>query len=779
MSLIQQTVPGLYNGVSQQPASMRLPNQCEVQDNAVGDLVRGLTKRPPVEYVDTLDPAIWVNSLVHEINRDAQEQYLVFFTDALDKPIVIYDLIEGVERTVSYGYLDEDLNLSEDIGVKDYLTTGRLMVNAKHRVRVSTIADYSIVVNTLISPEMKSGYTSNVKQNIAVINVSNWYEKEITLEVDGSTVTLGASEENTVDEIANTITDELVQNSTWPGGEAPYVNRSGNLIRVWFYDNRGFTLDVPSPDIHVHFRTVPQYGDLWPAQTWPEGDTIQILQDTYGDNAKYYVESDGENWVETVGFSQQFRFDEVTMPHRLVRLPGGEFAFAPVAWEDKKVGDENSAPNPSFIDKFIQNVFFFQNRLGFLTDQGVVMSRADKFFDFWPRTALDVLDDDPIDIGVATTSVTVFREILTFNKNMVIRADTGQFVMSYAGGMLSPKTVSVDQSTHFTTIPRSMSTTTGSALYFVCPNQDNLMVREYFIHPDSMVEDAANVTKHIPTYIPYSDVVELRSAPAMDYLFLFSQEKPDTLFVFQYFWQGEEKVQSAWSQWVFADNIVGMATIQSNLYLVFNIDGTNILTKISLNSTPKDTIHVDKKVEVTGVYDDQADITVFELPWTDPHTDWMIIDPDTKLALNGVEKNAESSLVSVPGDFEEKDYYLGQRYEMLYELSPWFLRDDRGNSVIGTLKLRSVTVSFADSGFFRLKVKNRKTGNEEADMSMSGFKLGHTETGEASYETDDIRYSIVGESSNRRIQLVNDTQLSSTFQTLTYEGFFHTRAEVG
>jgi len=779
MSLIQQTIPGLYNGVSQQPASMRLPNQCEVQDNAVGDLVRGLTKRPPAEYVDILDPAIWVNSLVHEINRDSQEQYLVFFTDAHDKPIVIYDLIEGVERTVSYGHLDEDLNLSEDGTIKDYLRTGRLTVHGNHRIRVSTIADYSIVVNTIITPEMNPESTTGTKKNIAVINVSNWYEKEITLEVDGSTVTLNASEENTVDEIAKSITTELEKASTWPGGEAPYVERSGNLIKVWFSDNREFTLDVPSPDIHVHFRSVPQYGDLWPAQTFWDTDTVQILQDSYGSNAKYYVESDGENWIETRGYEQETQFKEETMPHRLVRLPGGEFAFAPIDWAIKQVGDENSAPTPSFVENSIQNVFFFQNRLGFLTDQGVVMSRADDFFNFWPRTALDVLDDDPIDIGVATSSVTVFREVLTFNKNMVIRADTGQFVLSYAGGMLSPKTVAVDQSTHFTTVPKSISTTTGSALYFICPNQNNLMVREYFIHPDSMVEDAANVTKHIPTYIPYSDAVELRSAPAMDYMFLHSKEKPDTLFVFQYFWQGEEKVQSAWSQWVFANDIVGMATIQSNLYLVFKIDGEVVLTKIRLNTNPKDVVHVDKKVEITGTYDDQADITVFELPWTDPDTEWMIIDPDTKLALNGVEKNPDSSLVSVPGDFEEKDYYLGQRYNMLYELSPWFLRDERGNSVIGTLKLRSVTVSFADTGFFRLKVRNRKTDNEEADMSMSGFLLGHTSTDTASYATGDIRYSIIGESSNRRIQLVNDTQLSSTFQTLTYEGFFHTRAEVG
>lgn len=779
MSLIQQTVPGLYNGVSQQPASMRLPNQCETQDNAVGDLVRGLTKRPPAEYVATLDSAVWVNSLVHEINRDTNEQYLVFFTDGLDKPIVIYDLIEGVERTVSYGYLDADLNLTVAESVKNYLVTNRLTVQANHRIRVATIADYSIVVNTSITPEMDPLSKTDAQNNIAVIDVSNWYEKEITIVMDGNTVTVAANEANTVDEIAKNIETELGTGANWPGTTTPYVERSGNLIKVWFYDNREFTLDVPSPDIHVYFRAVPQYGDLWPAKTFWDTDTVQILQDSYGSNAKYYVESDGENWIETSGYVQEVEFKETTMPHQLVRLPNGEFAFAPVDWEIKQVGDEDSAPTPSFVNRSIQNVFFFQNRLGFLTNQGVIMSRADDFFNFWPRTALDVLDDDPIDIGVATSTVTVFREVLMFNKNMVIRADTGQFVMSYAGGMLSPKTVSVDQSTRFTTVPKSISTTTGSALYFLCPNQDNLMVREYFVHPDSMVEDAANVTKHIPTYIPYSDTVELRSAPAMDYMFLLSKAKPNTLFVFQYFWQGEEKVQSAWSQWVFANDIVGMATVQSNLYLVFRIDGAIILTKVSLNSDPRNVIHVDKKVNLTGTYNGVEDVTVFTLPWTDPDTDWMIIDPDTNLALNGVNKNLNSSIVSVSGDFSDKAYIFGQRYKMLYELSPWFLRDERGNSVIGTLKLRSVTVSFADSGFFRLKVRNRKTDNEEADMSMSGFLLGYTTTDTASYATGDIRYSIIGESSNRRIQLVNDSQLSSTFQTLTYEGFFHTRAEVG
>ena len=54
MTLITNEVPNMVGGVSQQPDSMRLINQCEAQENAVSNTVEGLTKRPPTEHIKEL-----------------------------------------------------------------------------------------------------------------------------------------------------------------------------------------------------------------------------------------------------------------------------------------------------------------------------------------------------------------------------------------------------------------------------------------------------------------------------------------------------------------------------------------------------------------------------------------------------------------------------------------------------------------------------------------------------------------------------------------------------
>jgi len=770
--LIQQTIPGLYNGVSQQPPSLRIPNQGEVQENAVGDLVRGLYKRPPTEFIDKLEDTIDIDSFVHEINRDTQERYLVFFTNNADKPIVVYDLINKEEVTVNYGHLDEDLELIETEAVKDYLVEGLNDLLPKHRIRATTVADYTIITNTTVKPEM-TGIKTDSRKNIAVVDVHNWFEKEITINFDGSTEKISdIDEDSSIDDVAKAIEAELdAMDAT--------VERSGHLIRV----SKGgseFDLDLPHPDIYVRFRSVPNYEDLWTPTTFPDDDdVVRVLQNQYGEGINYYVRSDGENWIETVGFDQEYEIDRTTMPHRLVRMEDGTFVFATINWTEKEVGDENSAPTPSFIGTNVENVFFYQNRLGLLTQTGVVMSRADRFFNFWPSTAMEVLDDDPIDIGVATTEITTLREVLPFNKNMLLRADTDQFILSYSGGMLSPQTVSIDQTTRYTTIPKSLSSTVGSTLYFFCPNQNHLTVREYFVQPDSLVEDATNVTKHVPTYIPYSEYVEMKSASMMDVSFLLTGGERDVLYVYQHFHQGDEKVQNAWSRWKFSDDIIGISVIGSNLYVVFQVNGKNLLTRISLNAEPRDTFHLDKKVRLEGEYDGDADETIFELPWVDPDTDWNIVDPETKLALTDVQKNPNSSLVAVPGDHSDKEYVLGQTYEMLYEPTRWFVRDQQGNSIMGVLKLRSFLVSFTDTGFFKIRVIYRGREDNPFDIKMSGFKLGESGLDQANFIDDERRYSITGDTNKMKIQLRNDSHLSSIIQTVTYEGFFHTRAEVG
>ena len=74
-------------------------------------------------------------------------------------------------------------------------------------------------------------------------------------------------------------------------------------------------------------------------------------------------------WEETTEPGITYEFDELTMPHQLVRQADGTFTFSVVNWNDRIVGDENTNPTPSFVDNEISHVFFYRNRMGFLSGQ--------------------------------------------------------------------------------------------------------------------------------------------------------------------------------------------------------------------------------------------------------------------------------------------------------------------------------------------------------------------------------------------------------------------------
>lgn len=54
MGLVSKSIPNLINGVSQQPAALRLESQGEAQENGFSDVVDGLKKRPPTKFLKKL-----------------------------------------------------------------------------------------------------------------------------------------------------------------------------------------------------------------------------------------------------------------------------------------------------------------------------------------------------------------------------------------------------------------------------------------------------------------------------------------------------------------------------------------------------------------------------------------------------------------------------------------------------------------------------------------------------------------------------------------------------
>src|SRR5690606_4216890 len=131
MPLVSSSIPNMVNGVSQQPATLRLASQAELQENGLSTVAQGLKKRPPTRHIKRLSDPIVGSAYIHTINRDTQERYEVVITNG---DLKVYDMA-GNEKTVNFPDGKTYLNASDPATM----------------FRSITVADYTFIVNKSVT----------------------------------------------------------------------------------------------------------------------------------------------------------------------------------------------------------------------------------------------------------------------------------------------------------------------------------------------------------------------------------------------------------------------------------------------------------------------------------------------------------------------------------------------------------------------------------------------------------------------------------------------------
>ena len=453
MAVISRAIPTLLRGVSQAADNTKQADHADIQDNADSNPVTGLTKRSGLQYITNLSSSTLGNVHIQTINRDVNERYVAIFSNGNVK---VYD-IDGTEKTVTKPDGTTYLNTSDPRSV----------------IKTVSVADYTFVVNTSITAAMDSTLSltsANITQAVVFINqVSD--KTTYSLTVDGVTVTDDTSSDSTLSttQVATDLVSGL--NSGLTGFT---IARNGPVIHIKKNDGSNFSIDGNDTQGNTHKTivkdTIQRFTDL--PTVSPNGYVVEVKGDENTDFDNYYVKFVTNNgnafeegqWEECVEPGIEFKFNYDTMPHVLIRQADGNFRFARVdgdtytlsgvtytlpKWGERTVGDLESAPSPSFIGSKINNVFFFRNRLGFLADDNVVLSRAAEFFNFFPETVLSVIDSEPIDVAASHTKVAILRSAVTVEQELILFSDQTQFVLTSSTDNLTPRTANVVVVTEF------------------------------------------------------------------------------------------------------------------------------------------------------------------------------------------------------------------------------------------------------------------------------------------------------------------------------------------
>ena len=166
MGLVSKSIPNLINGVSQQPPALRLESQGEVQENGFSDVVDGLKKRPPTQFLkklvkcdswDSASPNLTSSNTTHlstsDLNscffhsykRSENEQYTVVILNSISNSpkILVYDIEGNLRYESDKASWDENGDwIENNSNNTDYLDS-----TSASEITATSVADATFIVN--------------------------------------------------------------------------------------------------------------------------------------------------------------------------------------------------------------------------------------------------------------------------------------------------------------------------------------------------------------------------------------------------------------------------------------------------------------------------------------------------------------------------------------------------------------------------------------------------------------------------------------------------------
>ncbi|AGG91311.1 tail protein [Synechococcus phage S-RIP2] len=717
-----------------------------------------------------------------------------------------YDNAVSTESTEKGDY-DSEVTAC-NIGSSNIPASAYLKDAAPEDIEILTINDYTFVLNKNKTTAMKTT-TSAAVPNVAFVVIRIVaYNSDYSVTLNGTTVT-----HSTPDTVAGATTDS--------GSIAAALTSSINALT-------GFSATQVGPGIYIEGTSA--FSISTSGSTTEEGifafqDQINVASrlpnqcengyrvrvtnsgDVTADDI--YVEFQTTNsaargpgvWEETIGPSLEFEIDETTMPHQLIRQANGVFKYEPVTWDDRLVGDNTTNPIPSFIGKKINNMFFYRNRLGLLSNEAVIMSRAGDYFNFFANSSQVVAPDDPIDLQATSVKPVTLNYTLATSIGLLVFGPNEQFVLSTDADILSPTTTKINTISTFECDAEIDAVAVGTTQAFI--SKSNLYSK-LFLMLNVQKEAAATIdeaTTNVPEYVP-SDIDSMTASPAMSIVSL-GKSGSNTVYQHRFFMQGENRVQT-WYKWQLTGDLRLQFFDKTTFYAVTSSGSNVYLTSYDLTQASESgylTLPTGEKTDVCldmfnvnpyRTYSTSTKKTTVNLPFdhiTGKKLAVVAIGTyigDTISATSESEgsvfyfedSDISSNQVLLNGDYRGRDLIIGYVYDMELELPTLYPTQVEGRSsvsdVTSDLILHRLKVSTGLSGPITYKVDI--TGKDEW-TNIINVTLPNT------YVLNNVNLSasalhdvpIYQRNENVNIKIIGDTPFPISLLNIVWEGNYNRR----
>jgi hypothetical protein len=806
MTAITQRIPNFLGGVSQQTDDQKFPGQVRDLINGYPEPTFGLLKRPGGKFVAELKttgntlvaPTTLNGAKLFTIFRDDTEQYLVAIiggkTPTTNNEIKVWKLSDGSPVTVNYG-----------TNAKNYLS------GTKDRYEVLTVNDFTFITNKekVVTARAQPTYTEGTKATIRILAIEYSAQYKVVIngltasvvtrnsDTPGTTPTRILNYENILDDLKAAIDALAVAGLT--------VTKLGNTLEL--SRTSAFTINgiggKGGDALSVFQDTVENIARL--PNRASNGRVVRIAN-TGGTQDDYYVTFvvDGSGngyWEETRSPSVSPGLDAATMPHELVREANGSFTFRQVTWEDRLVGDQDTSPNPSFVGETIQQLFFYNNRLGFLTTENVVMSQAGDYFNLFVASATTSSAADPIDISCSSIRPAVLYAVIPVAQGLVLFSRGQQFLVTSDSGVLAPTTVNIKTISNYEMDPQNKPVDLGTTISFISKITSYTRVFEMETRGSDDSPIVVDISRLVPEWIP-SSVDQVVSSPQNSLLSL-GYSGSRFLYLFRFYTTGEKRELQSWFKWKLSGNVLHHAIYEDTMWAVTRQEDSVVLQRIDLIQSPeastiqtKDGLTVDPRLDIwklnpTRSYNSTTKISKVYLPCSHDSTlspcivsgqpitqGSTFLDIGLILLPSSVSTDAGGDYIEVADqDLTDDNVIVGYLYDMEVQLPQIYVRSGEGKQIsdfTGSLVVSRLKFNVGLGGDFKFLVDAKGRGAWEEAFAVTDANY---------YAANDVplagskSYTIPlhQKSQNMSIKLKASGPFPVSLLSLMWEGHYSTR----
>ena len=592
MAAVTQRIDNYLGGVSRQSDDKKLPGQVRECLNGYPDPTFGLTKRPGFKWIANLGTGTTYDSCKwFYIHRDADERYIGCIKPAGGSTgdIDVWNATTGAACTVTYG-----------TGAQAYLT------GASTNYDILTVQDTSIITNNLITAAKIADPTFITKTRATLIltdtAVSSTYS--VTMNAGG-----GASDQTYTTTTSGTETYDGLLNSLKAGIEAfgisgVTVNKyaaSLEVSRVVSGTRTAFGITCkggPANNKLAVFQDQVDNVSQLPNQSF-HGRVVKIIN-TESTNDTYFAKfvaddavSGVGHWEETLDPSKSTGLDNSTMPHELINTAANTFQLRKATYTSRICGDDTTNSHPSFVGNKIQQSFFHNNRLGFLTSDNVSLSQSGQFFNFYHTSAQTVTDADPVDLSASTIKPVQLHGIVPTTQGLILFSRTQQFLMSSADNVLTPASTTIRAISSYEMETDVDAVDMGRTINFISKTPSYTRIFGMITRGQNENPQVLDVGRVVNEWVP-ATIDTMIASPQNQFLAMSSQSSKYVYF-FRTYNDGEKNLVEAWFNWQLPGTVKTIAVDTDDMYAVTKQGNQVTLSKASISQSPEDAIIVNNE----------------------------------------------------------------------------------------------------------------------------------------------------------------------------------------